>query len=73
MIDCELLKEIYINLLDQKSPKLNFNNTEFINEKINKEKIEIYKNKRKVIKPNQEEIKLHENYLKTSLQKNFFN
>ena len=73
LIDCELLKEIYINLLDQKSPKLNFNNTEFINEKINKEKIEIYKNKRKVIKPNQEEIKLHENYLKTSLQKNFFN
>ena len=73
MIDCQLLKEVYINLLDQKSPKFNFNNTEFLNEKINKEKNEIYKNKRKVIRPNQEEIKLHEKYLKTSLQKNFFN
>ena len=73
LIDCQLLKEVYINLLDQKSPKFNFNNTEFLNEKINKEKNEIYKNKRKVIRPNQEEIKLHEKYLKTSLQKNFFN
>ena len=67
------LKEVYINLLDQKSPKLNFDSTEFINEKNNEGKTEIYKNKRKVIKPNQEEIKLHEKYLKTSLQKNFFN
>ena len=66
-------KEVYINLLDQKSPKLNFSNTEFINEKINEGKNEIYKNKRKIIKPDQEEIKLHENYLKTSLPKNFFN
>jgi len=73
LLDCQLLKEVYINLLDQKSPKLNFSKTEFINEKINTEKNEIYKNKRKVIKPNQEEIKSHENYLKTSLQKNFFN
>ena len=73
LIDCQLLKEVYINLLDQKSPKLNFSNNDFINEKINEGKSEIYKNKRKVIKPNQEEIKLHEKYLKTSLQKNFFN
>ena len=72
LIDCQLLQEVYINLLDQKSPKLNFSNTEFVNEKINEAKTEMYKNKRKVIKPNQEEIKLHENYLKTSLQKNFF-
>ena len=73
LIDCQLLKEVYINLLDQKSPKFNFNNTEFLNEKINKEKNEIYKNKIILIRPNQEEIKLHEKYLKTSLQKNFFN
>ena len=72
LIDCQLLKEVYINLLDQKSPKLNFSNTEFINQKINEEKSEIYKNKRKVIKPNDQEIKLHESFLKTSLPKNFF-
>ena len=73
LVDCQLLKEVYINLLDQKSPKLNFNNNELLNEKINEGKIEIYKNKRKVVKPNEEEIKLHKEYLKTSLQKNFFN
>ena len=72
LLDCQLLKEVYINLLDQKSPKLNFNNNELLNEKINEGKIEIYKNKRKVVKPNEEEIKLHKEYLKTSLQKNFF-
>jgi len=72
LVDCQLLKEVYINLLDQKSPKLNFNNNELLNEKINEGKIEIYKNKRKVVKPNEEEIKLHKEYLKTSLQKNFF-
>ena len=73
LIDCQLLKEVYINLLDQKSPKFNFNNTEFIDQKINEEKSAICQKKRKIIKPNQEEIKLHEKYLKTSLQKNFFN
>jgi len=73
LMDCQLLKEVYINLLDQKSPKLNFNNNEFINDKINEGKNEIHKDKRKIIKPNQEEIKLHKNYLKTSLQKNFYN
>ena len=72
LVDCQLLKEVYINLLDQKAPKLNFNNTELLNEKINEGKIEIYKNKRKVVKPNEEEVKLHKEYLKTSLQKNFF-
>ena len=72
LVDCQLLKEVYINLLDQKSPKLNFNNNELLNEKIKDGKIEIYKNKRKVVKPNEEEIKLHKEYLKTSLQKNFF-
>ena len=72
LVDCQLLKEVYINLLDQKSPKLNFNNIEILNEKINEGKIEIYKNKRKVVKPNEEEVKLHKEYLRTSLQKNFF-
>ena len=73
LVDCQLLKEVYINLLDQKSPKLNFSNTEFIDEKINEGNTEIYKNNRKIIKPSQEEIRLHKNYLKTALQKNFFN
>ncbi len=72
LVDCQLLKEVYINLLDQKSPKLNFNNNEIISEKIRAENTEIYKNNRQIIKPSQEEIKLHKNYLQTSLLKNFF-
>jgi len=73
LLDCELLKEVYINLLDQKSPKFNFKNSEFINEKNKDENNNTYKNNRKIIKPSEEEMKLHKNYLKTSLQKNFFN
>ena len=71
LIDCDLLAKVYINLLDQKEPSLNFQSHE--NEKINiienKEKL-YYK---KIVKPTEEEIKLHKNYLKESLKKNFFN
>ena len=28
LVDCQLLREVYINLLDQKEPKLNFKNTD---------------------------------------------
>ncbi|MDB2515467.1 DNA polymerase III subunit epsilon [Candidatus Pelagibacter bacterium] len=71
LIDCDLLAKVYINLLDQKEPSLNFQSHE--NEKLdiieNKEKL-YYK---KIVKPTEEEIKLHKNYLKESLKKNFFN
>jgi len=71
LIDCDLLSKVYINLLDQKEPMLNFQNQD--NEKliINANKSNLYYNK--VIKPTDEEIKLHKDYLKTTLKKNFFN
>ena len=70
LIDCELLAKVYINLLDQKEPTLNFKNEE--NEKtiINlNEKNQYYK---KIVKPTEKDIKLHAEYLKSSLKKNFF-
>ena len=71
LVDCDLLAKVYINLLDQKEPSLNFKNEE--NEKtiINLNDTNQYC--KKVIKPTEEELKLHKEYLKNSLKKNFFN
>ena len=71
LIDCDLLAKVYINLLDQKEPTLNFKNED--NEKtiINSNDINQYY--KKVIKPTEEELRLHKEYLKSSLKKNFFN
>tara|TARA_B100001741_G_scaffold309132_1_gene306307 strand:- start:411 stop:1079 length:669 start_codon:yes stop_codon:yes gene_type:complete len=70
LIDCELLTNVYINLLDQKEPKLNFNN---MNEKIKNESskiVSVYS--KKVIIPSAEEIKKHKEFLKKDLKKNLF-
>ena len=71
LIDCDLLSKVYINLLDQKEPKLNFQNQESVRSIINPNEEKLYY--KKVIKPTDEETKLHKNYLKTTLKKNFFN
>jgi len=71
LIDCDLLAKVYINLLDQKEPTLNFKNED--NEKIiinSNVKNQYYK---KVVKPSEAELKLHKEYLKNNLKKNFFN
>lgn len=73
LMDCQLLKEVYVNLLDQKEPKLNLENNVEIDKKFNTQS-KIDKNvKRKVIKLNDEEIKIHKEYLKSYLPKNNFN
>jgi len=72
LIDCHLLKEVYINLVDQKEPKLNLENNEIVNSKfinLNKKKDKISRIK---IKPNNEEIDLHKKYLRSSLVKNYY-
>ncbi len=70
LIDCDLLSKVYINLIDQKEPKLNFSNeTSDINQVL-KKNISYFK---KVVKPTKEEKRNHEQYLKTNLKKNFFN
>ena len=73
LIDCKLLKEVYINLLDQKEPQLDLKQRKFFSEKSEKQITKISKNSRKIIKPSVEELETHKNYLKNSLQKNFFN
>jgi len=71
LLDCQLLKEVYINLVDQKEPKLNLTNVEIPTPNFNK-KGNDNKKLRKVIKPDSEEIAKHKKYLKLNLTKNFF-
>ena len=72
LIDCHLLKEIYVNLADQKEPKLKLESSEIINSKL----IDNISKKdniiRKIIKPTDDELKLHQKYLKSSLSKNYY-
>ena len=73
LIDCQLLKEVYINLVDQKEPKLNLVNAEIPDLKFKDNLIKKNNNSRKIVKPSSVELELHRNYLKYHLQKNFYN
>ncbi len=70
LIDCDLLAKVYINLIDQKEPKLNFQNQDLEFKKLNNKNVNYFK---KVITPNLEEREKHKEYLKNNLKKNFFN
>ena len=71
IIDCELLSKVYINLLDQKEPKLELNtDRDFKDEK---EDLANYKYSKKIIKPTDLELKLHKDFLKKEIKKNYFN
>ena len=72
LIDCELLSKVYINLVDQKEPKLNFQTNEnekiYVNNKNNKTEYS-----KKIIQINEKEMELHKKFLKEDLKKNYFN
>ncbi len=70
LIDCELLAKVYINLLDQKEPKLNFSNSTQTN--IDQSNIRINSYSKKIILPSSEELKNHKEFLKKNFKKNFF-
>ena len=70
LIDCELLVKVYINLIDQKEPTLNFQNQENTKSDLNLNRNNLYY--KKIIKPSNEELKVHKNYLKKDLKRNFF-
>ena len=70
LVDCELLSKVYINLIDQKEPTLNFQNEDNNKVDINMNNNNVYC--KKIIKPSLDELQLHKNYLKTNLKKNFF-
>ena len=69
LIDCDLLDKVYINLIDQKEPRLNFQTDET---KINQKNNTVVNYFKKVISPTAEELKKHKEYLKNNLKKNFF-
>ena len=72
LIDCQLLKDVYINLLDQKETKLNLENKEVFNSNLNKDIISKNKETRKIVEPTINEVELHKKYLKSSLIKNYY-
>ena len=69
LIDCDLLAKVYINLIDQKEPTLNFQNQDTDTKDKNNMKVSYFK---KVIKPNEKETLNHKEYLKNHLKKNYF-
>ena len=69
LIDCDLLAKVYINLLDQKEPTLDFKEN-LQSEKYQNIKQNYYK---KIVTPTPEELNKHKQYLKNNLKKNFFN
>jgi DNA polymerase-3 subunit epsilon len=69
LIDCNLLAKVYINLIDQKEPSLNFVNEDEKQTEFNS-KVSYFK---KIITPSEDELKKHKEYLKNNLKKNYFN
>ena len=67
LLDCELLREVYINLLDAKEPKFNLS--------LNNSEQNLIKNKsynKEVLKIKESEIKMHDDFIKRELKKNFY-
>ena len=69
LIDCDLLAKVYINLIDQKEPTLDFRNED--KNEINKitKNVSYFK---KIVKPSKEESVNHEDYLRNHLKKNYY-
>ena len=70
IVDCDLLAKVYINLIDQKEPTLNFQNEN--------KKLEIARGENilyftKVVKPTEEQLKKHKEFLKKYVKNSFFN
>ena len=69
LIDCDLLSKVYVNLIDQKEPTLDFRSQDDLSSS-NNENILYFK---KIIMPTEKEKEDHNNYLKSNIKKNFFN
>ena len=69
LIDCDLLSKVYINLIDQKEPTLNLTNQNYEKNNYNNANLNYYK---KVIRPSEDELIKHKEYLKNRLKKNYF-
>jgi len=69
LIDCELLVKVYINLIDQKEPTLNFQDDKKNNFDRSNKSLSYYK---KIVEISSQDLKAHEKYLKYNLKKNFY-
>ena len=67
LLDCELLREVYINLLEAKEPKFNLSNSTY---EININRAKDYS--KTIVKISDEELKKHKEFLKSELKKNFY-
>ena len=71
LVDCELLSKVYVNLTGQKEPLLKFEN-DYLSTLEKKDLMEnVYC--KKVVKPSENDLKLHKQFLKSSQKKNYFN
>ena len=70
LIDCDLLSKVYINLIDQKEPTLDFQNDNNVNKVSKTLDVSYFK---KIITPSTDEVEKHKEYLKKNLKKNYFN
>ena len=71
LVDCYLLSKVYINLIDQKEPSLNFSEIK-VKTKENEENDINTQHCNEIILPSSVERELHNNFLKNSLKKNYF-
>ncbi len=69
LIDCDLLAKVYINLIDQKEPTLDFKNNTEEKKQTDSPKVVYFKG---IVKPSDQELKKHKEYLKQNLKKNYF-
>ena len=69
LIDCDLLVKVYINLIDQKEPTLDFQNITEEKKQTDSSKVVYFKG---VVKPTDQELKKHKEYIKQNLKKNYF-
>jgi len=69
LLDCELLREVYINLLDAKEPKFNLSSS-------NLDEIKSFQREKKynktILKISEDESKRHKEFLRSELKKNFY-
>ena len=69
LIDCDLLAKVYINLIDQKEPSLDFKNVDEEESNSFGSNVEYFK---KVVKPSTKELENHKSYLNKNLKKNYY-
>ena len=69
LIDCDLLAKVYINLIDQKEPTLNFTSRD---EKLKEENYNKDSYSKKIVEITSKELNDHKVYLKNNLKKNYF-